>query len=215
MAKAKTPQGPLTDEEYEGVKARFPGLEFNDADRTFISRQGNITSAVLLRHWVPIPKGGNEISRAGGQATKEKSLDAYRKYLLNLTTGMRITDAAKKAGLTYAAVKKQRERDPEFAQAEKDAEMQYVEVVETSLIEAAIHGNVPAAIHVLNKRAPERWPSEKMIVETKSTLELDATDHMKNILLLVEKLNQRAIASGDVIDVEAEEPNQLPRGDGE
>lgn len=204
---------PVTPEEYIQIKERYPDVKFNDDDMTFVSTKGNLCSAALLRKFKPIPKGNNPISNAGGQALRERAQDGYDKYIANLAKGLRISESCRRAGVSYNAIQKKRMSDPEFIKREKDAEQLASEPVENSLWDAAINGNVPAAVKWLEKRAPERWPSDKTIIETKSTLELDAGAHIQNIIALMAKLQQRAELHGEVIDVEAVEPNQLGPGE--
>lgn len=214
MPKGISNRSDITPEEYAGVKERFPKIVFNDADMTFVSSKGNVTSAALLKTFIPVPPGGDERSRKGGEATKALTADKFGRYLKNLENGMRISKAAEKAGLSYQSVLKRRKTDPEFIQREKDAEAIAAEPVENSLYDAAVNGNVPAATKWLEKRAPDRWPSDKTVIETKATLELDATDHIQNIIAMMAKLQQRAELQGEVIDVEVIEPNQIERRSG-
>ena len=70
-------------------------------------------------------------------------------------------------------------------------------------------GNVPAAVKWLEKRSSERWPSDKVQIESKHIVELEAGEYLQNIQILMARLEERrALSSGEpVIDVEAEEPN--------
>ena len=203
----------LPDAEYQAIKARWPNREWDDEFQSFKTQKGHWTYAKMLQNFIPIPKGESEIQKAAVEKKKENAKASYARYLQGLEKGLRPSDAEKAAGLTHEAVRNRRRADPEFVDAERQAEAVAAEPIEDSLWDAARNGNVPAAIKWLEKRSPERWPSDKMLVETKTTLELDATDRVGNILALMARLQERReLGLGDdVIDVEATEPTHSPR----
>lgn len=198
----------LTDEEYAGIKERYPNISFDDETRTFISKKGNVTSAKMLKKFKPMTPEIRAMGPAAAHAAKQNN---YQKYLRHVAAGKRITEACRLADLSYDAVKSRRLRDPEFAELEKQAEAQAAEPIETSLYQAALSGNVPAAIKWLEKRSTQRWPSDKIQIESNTNIELDVTDNLKNIAALVERLQQRRQYL-EAVDVEAEEPKELPPG---
>ncbi len=185
----------ITAEEYEQIKQNYPNIQFNDEDWTFVSSKGKTLYAGTL-------KG---LGQKGPRLQLNK--DKYDLYIRNLIKGNRVSEAAKNAGLTYAQVHKRREIDPDFRELELQAETQAAEPIENALYEAALSGNVPAAIKWLEKRAPKRWPGDKVQIEQTNTLELDATDNVKNIIDLIGKLQQRNAIGQGYIDVEATEPD--------
>lgn len=196
---------PWSEGEYEAVKARYPNVNFNDEDRTFTAKSGNIKDARMLRNVRPLTR---EEQQQGNVNKHEDAKNAYKRYLKFLEQGMRISEACKRARIPHQTIRRLRMYDPEFVEAEKRAEEIACEPIENSLYEAARNGNVPAAIKWLEKRAPERWPGDKIQVEQRTTLELNASDHLTNIQMLVARLEQRRelLAETGVIDVEATEP---------
>lgn len=201
----REPSPDLTDEEYKAIKERYPQLTFNDEDRTFISRAGNVTTAKLLRRLRPLTP---EQAARGPIVRAEASRDKYAKYIKFIAAGMRVTAAAERAGLTYQMVKTRRWNDPEFKQLEKDAEAQAAEPIEDSLYAAAQSGNVPAAIKWLEKRSVERWPGDKIQIESNQTIQLDPTDNLRNIAMLIEKLQARQQYL-DVDEAELVDPKEI------
>lgn len=199
-------QRPLTDEEWADIKKSFPDKTYFEEDRTYMSNAGNRVSGTMMRNF--LPKDGitpnSAMARAAKTEQKERRIE---KYLANLAAGQRISVAARNAGLAYTTVTTARRTDPTFKERERDAETQASEPIEDALYEAGISGNVPAAIKWLEKRSAERWPSDKTIIETKATIEIDASDRIGSILAMMAQLQQRAeLGSGDYIDVEATEP---------
>lgn len=180
----------ITAEEYEEIKKNYPNIKFNDEDWTWVSSKGNVLYAGLLKGML----------NKGPRLQQNK--DKYDMYIRNLIKGNRVSEAAKAAGLNYRQIVNRRKVDPDFIELEMQAEQQAAEPVENALYEAAISGNVPAAIKWLEKRASQRWPGDKVQVEQKNVLELDATDNVKNIIELMGKLQQRGAITQGYIDVE-------------
>lgn len=196
---------PLTPEEYERVKQNYPNIKFNDEDQTFITKKGTVSYARRLKFFRPL----REEEIAKGRATKIANIaNTWERFLECLRNGARPSEAAKKVNLHYDTVRKRYNSDPEFRAQWDQAEMQAAEPVEDSLYNAAINGNVPAAVKWLEKRAPERWPGDKVQIEQKNIYELDASDRIGNIIALMAQLQQRAeLSSGSkIIDVDASEP---------
>lgn len=196
---------PLDPEDYARVKANYPNVKFNDEDQSFITKKGTVSYARRLKFFRP----WQEEDLAKGRAVVvERNKNNWERFLEALRNGMRPGEAAKKVNLRYDTVRKRYNSDPEFRAQWDQAEMQAAEPVEDSLYNAAINGNVPAAVKWLEKRAPERWPGDKVQIEQKNIYELDASDRIGNIIALMAQLQQRAeLSSGSkVIDVEASEP---------
>lgn len=188
--------------EYEAVKERFPTITtWNDEDRTFISKAGNVANAKLLRN---IRMWSREEQQAGNAARHDIAKNHYGRYLKFIEAGMRIGDACKRAGISYDAIKKMRALDPNFVQLEKEAEARAAEPIENSLYAAALNGNVPAAVKWLEKRSPERWPGDKVQIEQTHILELDASDHLTNIQTLIARLENRRQLMVDTGVIDAE-----------
>jgi hypothetical protein len=87
-------------------------------------------------------------------------------YLEALRGGARRGAAAVSVGITRQTVWMERTRNPEFAKAEEDAEMEANELVENALFQAAQSGNVTAAQVWLYNRMPERWQDKRNIQHT-------------------------------------------------
>jgi len=94
-----------------------------------------------------------------GKRRKQAYLDALRQ-------GARRGAAAASVGVTRETVRLHRQKDPEFAKAEEQAEMEAHELVESSLFRAALSGNVTAAQVWLYNRMPERWQDKRNIQHT-------------------------------------------------
>lgn len=198
---------PLSEEEYQAVKERYPNLDWNDEDQSYMTKRGTKSNAGMLRHLSPM---SDEVRAMGTEAMKEKFRPQWDKFILFMSQGIRVSEAAKKAGLTYTAVRARYRSDPEFHQRWDEAEAQAAEPVEDSLYAAAINGNVPAAVKWLEKRSAERWPGDKVQIEQKNVYELDASDRIGNIIALMAQLQRRAEldAGAVVIDVESSEPEE-------
>lgn len=200
------PWDPITEEEYQRVKTNYPNITFNDEDQSFTTRGGKKQWARKLKFFHSFTP--EEL--AMGRAVKAKNLaDGWARFLLYIEGGMRISEAGKKCGFTHATVRSKIQHDPVFKKQIEEAEMKAAEPVEDSLFAAAINGNVPAAIKWLEKRAPERWPGDKVQIEQKNIYELDASDRVQNIVALMARLQERAqlSAAPETIDVEAVEPD--------
>jgi len=91
-----------------------------------------------------------------GKRRKQAYLDALRQ-------GARRGAAAASVGVTRETVRLHRQKDPEFAQAEIDAELEAHELVEDALFQAALSGNVVACQVWLYNRMPDRWQDRRNV----------------------------------------------------
>lgn len=162
---------------------------------------------------MPSPRGFTDEQRAKSAATrKARAEDKYLRYLRLLEEGKRIGQAATGAGLLRKDIYHRRKMDPEFAELERQAEEAAAEKVEDALYDAAVGGNVPAAEKWLANRAKDRWrfgSENKVTIENKQTLEIEAGERLERVAALMARLEERkALKAGgtsDIIDVEAEE----------
>lgn len=202
----KVNSAPIPEEEYQRVKSDYPNIVWNDEDQSFITKAGHKQYARKMRFFKPMDL---ETIAEGRRVWQESRVTGWDKVVTYVENGLRLSDAAKRAGHTYSGLRKRIAMDPEYAKRIAEAEMKAAEPVEDSLFNAAINGNVPAAIKWLEKRSPERWPGDKTIIEAKNVYELDVSDRMKNIASLVARLQERAAigAAPEAIDVEAVEPD--------
>ena len=82
-------------------------------------------------------------------------------YFEHLRQGLRPGAAAEAVGITRQTVYMHRKNDPDFAEAERQAELEACEIVEDALFNAAISGNVKAAETWLYNRMPDRWTDKR------------------------------------------------------
>jgi len=94
-----------------------------------------------------------------GKRRKQAYLDALRQ-------GARRGAAAASVGVTRETVRLHRKKDPDFADAEEEAELEAHELVEDALFQAAISGNVTACQVWLYNRRPDRWQDRRNIQHT-------------------------------------------------
>lgn len=78
-------------------------------------------------------------------------------YLEAIGNGLGKHDAARSIGVTRQAVWEHAKKDPAFAEAIAEAEMDACEAVEDVLYQTALKGNVKAIMYWLCNRCPERW----------------------------------------------------------
>src|ERR1700752_5339691 len=196
---------PLAWEDYQVIKGRFPDLVWNDEDQSYITKKGTKSYARKLFYFKPLTL--EQIAK-GREVKAERLSTGWEKFLQQIQNGVRLAEAARRCGFTYTSVKNRLRDDPEFRERFLDAEAQASEPVEDALFDAAINGNVPAAVKWLEKRSPDRWPGDKVQIEQKNVYELDASDRIGNIIALMARLQQRAEldAGHAVIDVESSEP---------
>jgi hypothetical protein len=105
-----------------------------------------------------LPKLGHD--SGGGRAHK---FNAKRQalYLAELAAGKRRGEAAEAVGVDRTTVYKHRLENPEFAVLESQAEVDACDEVEDALRQAALSGNVPAALAWLYNRSPDRWQDRR------------------------------------------------------
>jgi hypothetical protein len=82
---------------------------------------------------------------------------AREEYLAGLRQGLRPGKAANNAGVSRWTVGNYRRAHADFADAERDAMLDSVEMVEDALFQAAVSGNVTACQVWLYNRAPDQW----------------------------------------------------------
>lgn len=155
-------------------------------------------------------KGGGftEEQRQKSIATrKARSMEKWEKFFKLIEKGARPSEACKQAGVTMNGYYTKMREDPEFKERMVQAEAIASEPIEEAVKEAAIGGNVQAQKLWLEKRSPDRWPSDKRLtVENKQTLELEAGPRLARILALQDRLaNRLELADPNIIDVEVED----------
>lgn len=196
---------PLPWDEYQKVKGKYPHLDWDDEDQSYTTKKGTKSYARKLYYFKPLTP---ELIAKGRDTKAERLANGWEKFLQQLQNGARVAEAARRAGFGYMTVKNRYREDPEFRRRWDEAEAQAAEPVEDALFDAAINGNVPAAVKWLEKRSPDRWPGDKVQIEQKNIYELDASDRIGNIVALMARLQQRAeLDAGPVVDVEAIEPD--------
>jgi hypothetical protein len=129
----------------------------------------------------------------------------YEVYLTALENGKLMTEAAKAAGIELATVRKRRSVDPTFAENERLARAVGAEPVEAALREAALNGNVPAALKWLERYSAEMWAPIPKQTEINVNVEHSLAPSTLDLVALEQRLRERkALARGsdpDVIDV--------------
>lgn len=144
-------------------------------------------------------------------AERQKSIDTRRRnredkvydaYFAALEAGCLMTLAATKAGITVEQVRKRRSIDPTFAETERQARAVGAEPVEQALREAALKGNVPAALKWLERYSAETWAPLPKQVETTTTITHALAPGTLDLLALEKRLKERqALARGDDPDI--------------
>lgn len=84
-------------------------------------------------------------------------------YLEQLRNGVRRMAAARAVGVDPDTVSIHKAKDPEFAAACEQAELEACEQVEDALFQAAISGNVVACQVYLYNRMPSRWRDKRNV----------------------------------------------------
>jgi hypothetical protein len=126
----------------------------------------------------------------------------YDVYLAGLEEGMLLTAAAQKANLTLDAIRKRRSVDPVFAENERLARAVGAEPVEAALREAALNGNVPAAVKWLERYSAETWAPLPKQSEINVNVEHSLAPATLDLIALEHRLRERkALARGDDPDV--------------
>ena len=95
--------------------------------------------------------------------SRREKFDAARKevFLDLLRKGIRRTNACKKVGIHRDTFNAHVNKNPKFAEAVMQAEMDANELVEQALFNNALKGNVTAQQVWLYNRDPERWADKR------------------------------------------------------
>jgi hypothetical protein len=91
------------------------------------------------------------------------SLNKRELYLAYLEKGLRRTQAAEKAGVTYSTVKYWRTTDDAFRAREQDVEETFLDNVEDVVRQLAQANDLKAALTILERRRPEVWAPKKEV----------------------------------------------------
>ncbi len=144
-------------------------------------------------------------------AQRQKSIETRRRnreekvydvYLAALEEGSLLTTAAKAAGLALDTIRKRRSVDPVFAENERLARAVGAEPVEAALREAALNGNVPAAVKWLERYSAETWAPIPKQSEININVEHGLAPATLDLLALEQRLRERrALVRGDDPDV--------------
>lgn len=143
--------------------------------------------------------------KAGRPPTPDEVVE---RYLIALRAGRTYAEAAKLAGTSYSAMLARRNVDPAFAEEVRKAWDEGTSKYEQKINEVAISGHYNALLAVLKSRDSARW-SEKQTLTVEQAPQVDRADHMAVIVGLLEKLERRARALGEVVDVPALEPGEV------
>lgn len=94
-----------------------------------------------------------------GETRAEYKLNENKQahYLALIRKGYRIGDACKAVGITRVALWEFKRRHPEFALLEEEAEAEYCDQIEKSLLRATDNLNMTAIIFWLTNRSKGRW----------------------------------------------------------
>lgn len=103
--------------------------------------------------------------RLGKFGTQKKAA-----FLDKLREGARRYQAAKEIGVSRETIRLHLHKDPAFAQAVDEAEMEANEHVEDALFKAATKGNVVACQVWLYNRCPDRWMDRRQEMKLKAEL---------------------------------------------
>ncbi len=124
-----------------------------------------------------------------------------KKYLDLLRQGVRRGAAAEQVGVTRQTVFIYKQKHPEFAEEERQAEIDACEIIEDALFQAAQAGNVRAIETWLFNRCPERW-------ERKDTIKADL-QHSGTLRIVFEEVGDARPDGQDDSDV-PKVPNEQP-----
>lgn len=91
------------------------------------------------------------------------SMDKRQLYLAYLEKGLRRSQAAEKAGVSYSTVKYWRKTDEKFRVREADVEETFLDGVEDVVRQLAMMNDLKAAITILERRRPEVWAPKKEV----------------------------------------------------
>lgn len=138
------------------------------------------------------------------------------KFLDWVRKGEQLHKAARRIGVTYAAVRAAREAYPEFDAAVREAEEEAAEPVESVLYAAALRGEPWAVTKWLEARSKDRWKSEASVRHTVD-VNVEVGPRLARITELRAELERRraAVSGGvgpvlDVVSEEVDPPPSLP-----
>lgn len=122
------------------------------------------------------------------------SLNKRELYLAYLEKGLRRSQAAEKAGVTYSAVKYWRSTDDAFRAREQDVEETFLDNVEDIVRQLAQANDLKAALTILERRRPEVWAPKKE-VHVEHTLQFAGSleERMERIARLMEATQRPAL----------------------
>jgi len=100
-------------------------------------------------------------------------VDKKALFLEKVAGGMRFTSASKAAGVDRSTVYNWLQKDPEFAEAYKQAEVAQIELVEDALIQQCLKGNATCLIFFLTNRAPDRYADRRNPTVIQHTMSRD------------------------------------------
>lgn len=138
------------------------------------------------------------------------------KYLDGLRRGLTRHQAARSAGVNSSTARRYAARDPEFKDAQGDAESEACDPVVAVLRETALSGNLTAMMFWLQNRDPDNWKDIRRVQKEVNhsgtvTVEHEASPALERIAQLQAQLLERRElrsgpreepASGDVVDAE-------------
>lgn len=126
-------------------------------------------------------------------------------YLAHLERGLRRSAAREAVDVSVSVVNRWRNEDPEFFEAELQAEETAAEKVEDALYQSAVNGNTQAQLYWLKNRAPKRWRDARSVdVEVTHQGQIEAGDRLTQVGELLSRLESRALNAGpdpNIIDV--------------
>lgn len=136
------------------------------------------------------------------------TLDKRSLYLAYLEKGLRRSQAADKAGVSYSTVKYWRKTDDKFREAEVEREEAHLDEIEDRLRNVISDGATPKdMIQYLERRRPDVW-APKAKVEHEVTLHYDGTDDERRARIAA--LIQAHKLELPVVDAEVVEDSPLP-----
>ena len=121
-----------------------------------------------------------------------EKFDANRReiFLGFLRKGIRRTQACKKTGICRATFNKYMNAYPKFAEEVNQAEVDANELIEQSLFNSALKGNVTAQQVWLYNRDPERWSDRRNSPLDVRKFEFEAND-VRKLMTEIEELKEQ------------------------
>ncbi len=198
----------LTPEERAQIERDYPAVHL-DEEGYFISKAGKKTTGRILAGRAP--NMSDPAWRAKGLQSIQKGLaERWDQYLVLIGNGHRQMAALEKTKIGWPTLKKRRDTDPDFVEAEIAARMKSVEKVVDAMFESALAGNFQAQNKILESFDPETWRHDKTIkVEQTNVLQIEPGENMmERIQLLMGRIAERRALTEGFIDVEATEPGE-------